>query len=100
MFKKPSLDSYTIYTKSQCSYCDKVKVLLEDKNPKPVIINCDDYLVNDRSGFLSFIKQLAKKHHATFPIVFEKGVFIGGYEQTKRRIDESNDARFIMDMNF
>lgn len=100
MFKKPSLDSYTIYTKSQCSYCDKVKVLLADKSLNSIIINCDEYLANDRSGFLFFIKQLAKKDHTTFPIVFEKGEFVGGYDQIKKRLDELNDDRFIIDMNF
>ena len=100
--RTPNLNSYTIYTKSGCSYCDKVKFLLKNEYHEPLIINCDMYLLEDRSGFLSFIKGLAKKEHNTFPIVFKNGVYIGGYEQTKKHQLEylTKDRGFSIDMNF
>ena len=80
LFQNPSNNGYTIYTKSGCSYCVKAKKLLEKETV--LIIDCDDYLIENKELFLDFIKE---KNHGkemrTFPIIFYKNQFIGGYTE-------------------
>jgi glutaredoxin len=82
LFQNPSDTCYTIYTKSGCSYCVKAKKLLEKEKDTVLIINCDDYLIENKELFLDFIKE---KNHGkemrTFPIIFYKNQFIGGYTE-------------------
>ena len=79
-FQNPSKDRFTIYTKTKCEYCTKVKLLLEDNDIEYIAINCDNYLMNNRDDFLSFIKDLASREWKTFPIVFDDvGNVVGGY---------------------
>ena len=93
-FIVPSLDTYTIYSKSGCSYCTKVKELLTAFDMSFTIVNCDEYLYEDKEGFLEFIKKTANKEYRTFPIVFHKGTFLGGFMETKTFIATQiqNDA--------
>lgn len=76
-FPKPIESGYTIYSKSNCSYCDKAKMLLSDDDF--TIYNCDTYLQNDREEFLDYIKKMAGKEHSTFPIIFKNSNYVGGY---------------------
>jgi glutaredoxin len=85
-FIKPSETTYTIYGKSGCSYCGSIKKILESEYPE--IVNCDDYLVNSREDFLKFIKELAGVEHKTFPIIFHKSKFVGGFTETKLYYDK------------
>lgn len=85
----PDENNYTIYSKNGCHYCVKAKQLLEHK--EPVIIDCDEYLKNNKQDFLSFIKCISNNtEHNTFPIVFYCGKYIGGYNDTKEYF-ERND---------
>ena len=80
LYELPNENEYTIYTKSECIYCDNAKKLLEKE--KTTIINCDDYLVKNKELFLFFIKNLNNGiEHKTFPIIFYKKTFIGGYSE-------------------
>lgn len=74
-YKRPR-SGYTIYSKSQCNYCDKLK----EKMPDAYIINCDEYL-EEVDEFLDFIGTLTDKNPTTFPMVFHDGQFIGGYKE-------------------
>ena len=98
-YEKPSEHTYTIYSKSGCHYCNKAKKLIEKENPH--VIDCDEYLIEDKAGFLAFINEMtANKMTAnemtanemtgnkmtaneikTFPIIFYKNQFIGGYAE-------------------
>ena len=90
-FVSPSLSGWTIYSKSNCKFCSLVKELLVNENEKNLIIDCDSYLEEDkRVAFLDFIRNLAKKEHKTFPMVFLNGEFIGGYTDTKKHIEYHN----------
>lgn len=80
-FTLPNQQGYTIYSKSGCPNCSKIKKLLDYENPKPVIVDCDEYLLEDKEGFLKFIETNAKKEWKTFPMVFYNGQFIGGYQE-------------------
>jgi len=90
-FFDPLEKGFTIYTKRGCSYCTKVKSLLIEKEICFLEIDCDKYLIDDKEGFLSFIKERAKKEHKTFPIVFKDGKFIGGFTETQLHFDKCLD---------
>lgn len=98
MFATPSLDGFTIYTKSNCPYCTKVKELFVHTKPEPIYINCDSYLDGNRDAFLNFMLGYTVREHRTFPMVFLKGVFIGGYTETKEYMETNLfSSDFTMD---
>ena len=86
----PNSLGYSVYTKNNCPFCDKVKQLLENDNI--LIIPCDDFLKNknDKEEFLNFIESITKIKHKTFPMVFFDGKFIGGFTETKKYYEKSN----------
>jgi glutaredoxin len=88
-FEEPSQNGFTIYSKSGCHNCLKIKSLLKDKNLVFNIIDCDEYLIEDKTNFLLFVKEKAKQECNFFPMVFNDGVFIGGYNETKEYIDKN-----------
>ena len=87
-FIKPNCNSFTIYSKSNCCYCEKVKELLNNHKIQFVEVNCDKYLSDSKLIFLTFIKSMANKNFNTFPMVFDKGVFIGGFIETNKHIEK------------
>jgi glutaredoxin len=83
-FDNPSKTCYTIYSKSGCPNCTKVKELLQINKIQFVIINCDEYLLDHKLAFLNFIMNLTSREWKTFPIVFDNNSqFIGGFIDTK-----------------
>ena len=95
---EPATNNYTIYTKSGCPNCTKVKKFLESENKKPLIIDCDEWLIEDKPAFLEFIREKAGKECKTFPMVFYNGEFLGGFDETKI-YKEKQDA-FSVDADF
>jgi glutaredoxin len=89
-FEKPSESVYTIYSKSGCTFCVKVKKLMQEKNLAFDLIDCDEYLLEDKDGFLKFIENLTGKEYRTFPMVFCKNKFIGGFTETKALLDKES----------
>lgn len=89
-FEAPSNNGFTIYGKSGCPNCVKVKGLLKYKTVQFNIVDCDEYIIeeNDKAQFLSFIKSKARRECKSFPMVFFNGSFIGGYTETKKYIEE------------
>ena len=79
---------FTIYSKSGCPNCTKVKKLLFDKNIFYLDISCDEFLLEDKEGFLLFIKEKANKEYRTFPMVFNDAKFIGGFTETQEHFDK------------
>ena len=92
-FKKPSeATQYTVYSKSGCPNCKKVKELLKTKNLLFTIIDCDDYLLDNKESFLLFIQDLTSQEWKTFPIVFNKDSrLIGGFLDTKLYLEQQLD---------
>jgi glutaredoxin len=77
-------NEYTIYSKSGCYYCVKSKEYLGSKGAAFNIINCDEFLFENRVGFLDFMLEVgANPNHKTFPFIFYKGDFIGGFNDLK-----------------
>jgi glutaredoxin len=86
----PSSDGYTIYSKSGCPFCVKAKKLLTSENPEPIVVDCDEYLLENKVDFLNFIKSLTNTDHKTFPMIFHKGTFIGGFTETKQYYEKTS----------
>ena len=88
------IDGYTVYTKTGCTYCIKLKDLFEEKKIECKYINCDEYLKNkkNKEEFLTFMKTLTE--HKTFPMVFYDKICIGGYIDTQAFVEmnEMEDA--------
>lgn len=80
---------FTIFTKTSCPYCDRVKMLLDDENEPYMTVLSDSYLVDPvtKESFLKDIERHAGKPFRTFPMVFSHGRFIGGFAETSRYID-------------
>jgi glutaredoxin len=87
-FEKPS-KGFTIYSKSGCTFCVKVKSLLKEKGLIFNMVDCDEYLIEDKPAFLEFIKELAGREVNSFPMIFFDGKFIGGYNETKDYLDKT-----------
>jgi glutaredoxin len=86
-FEKPQESGYTIYSKSGCPLCNDVKNLLKSRKIGFTVIDSDEYLFEDRDGFIAFIESVAHKPTGGFPKVFADGVFVGGYAETKKYIE-------------
>ena len=97
-FVGPLDSGFTIYSKSGCINCSRVKILLEENRVTYDLIDCDDYILEDKPRFLFFINKLAGVNVKTFPMVFNNGTFIGSYEETKDYVNKMNC--FYTNLNF
>ena len=88
-FIKPCNTTYTIYSKSGCANCTKVKELLEFSKIPFSVIDCDEYLLENKEAFLDFIMNLTSMEWKTFPMVFDKTQFIGGFLDTKIYLEKT-----------
>lgn len=61
----------------------KFKNLLKEKNIFYHEINYDDYLIENKEQFLSFIREKVKTEYKTFPMIFFNSEFIGGFNEGK-----------------
>ena len=91
----PSGEIYTVYTKTNCTYYEFAKLLLEDKCLSYVQVNCDEYLQTDRDLFLKTIREWANNEKiATFPMIFGPtnrdsiGGYIGGFKELRNFIEK------------
>ncbi len=84
----PDAVGFTIYSKSGCPNCTRIKKLLTEKKQTFVEINCDEYLIENKNLFLLFIENLAQKECRVFPMIFNNGTFIGGFNETQELLDK------------
>ena len=87
-FTEPLHKGFTVYTKSGCSNCMRVKKIFQEKKIQFTTIDCDNYLIEEKDNFLSFIKLKSISDHKTFPFIFYDNVFIGGYQETVQFVDK------------
>lgn len=78
---EPSIDQFTIYSKSGCPNCLKVKNFLKTNNFLFNVIDCDEYIIENKADFLSFIENKVGYSLKTFPFVFYNTKFIGGLNE-------------------
>ena len=96
-FIGPDNTCFTVYSKSGCPTCNTVKKFIKDKHFFVTEVNCDEYLLEDKEGFLTYIEEFAGKSHKTFPMVFYRGKFVGGLTDT---IDLLDKILLLFDENF
>lgn len=94
IFELPCENNFTIYSKSGCVNCRKVKDLLKKNNCEYEIVDCDDYLLENKDIFLSFIQSYSAIQWKAFPMVFHNGKFIGGYDETIKYLDKLTSFDF------
>jgi glutaredoxin len=87
-FVEPQPIGFTIYSKSGCHNCGKIKKLLTEKHLFFNEVNCDEYLIEEKECFLSFIENKIKKSYTTFPMIFYDGKFIGGFNEASEHIEK------------
>lgn len=95
------VNTWIVYTKSNCVFCLKVKELLENE-PIITIINCDNWLKHKEKKeiFLDSIKDIIGYEYKTFPMVFLNKKFIGGYIETKNFFDTKSNYELIIEEDF
>jgi glutaredoxin len=86
-FPNPDPSQFTVYSKSGCPNCNKVKNLLKANNIPFNVIDCDEYVLECKTDFLLFIKTIAKQECNMFPMVFVNAQYIGGYNETNNHIE-------------
>jgi len=79
----PAANGYTIYTKSGCPNCVKIKTYLCECGAEMLVVNCDEYIIENKQEFLQFIAKCAEKEIKLFPMVFFNNEFIGGYAEAE-----------------
>lgn len=96
-FIEPLKTGFTIYSKSGCPDCRKAKDLLNVENDIQ-IINCDEYLLEDKEEFLNYIKEKTKGVECrTFPMIFYGEEFIGGLKKLQIYYEEYRSKKFLDD---
>ena len=86
--RDPHIKEFTVYTKKECKYCEKVKELLIDNQFFFTVIPCDDYLLENKEAFLDIMEKKIGQVYKTFPMVFYEGKFLGGFTETEIFIDK------------
>ncbi len=96
----PNPNIFTIYSKSGCPNCEKVKKILDNSKLIYVVVGCDGYLAENKEAFLDHMEKLAGYCVTTFPIVFHRGHFVGGYMETNTYLDELEKQEINFDADF
>ena len=100
LFPQPKKSEFTIYSKSGCPNCLKSKQLLKDKHYSFSVIDCDEFLIENKPLFLSFIEKIAKKEVKMFPMIFDCNKYVGGYNELVSYIDSFQRENLDFDMSF
>ncbi len=90
-FERPKENQYTIYSKSGCPNCFKAKDLLKENKLTYNIINCDEYLLENKEEFLEFIQNISNGICINiFPIIFYNNLLVGGYKELQENIKQKD----------
>ena len=88
---EPKNGEINVYSKSGCPWCTSVKKLLKEKGIGFVIVDCDEFILEDKELFLRFIQEIAGQECKTFPMVFDGKIFIGGFKESVTYLDKLLD---------
>ena len=99
-FPIPEKDQITVYSKSGCINCTKVKTMLKEKGLEFTIIDCDEFILENKEEFLAFIKNMVGKEYRMFPMVFRNSEFIGGYNETVSYFASIEDDTLVFNVPF
>lgn len=79
---------FVIYSKSDCRFCELSKQLLLDEGFEYEFIMCDNYLKEDRDGFLKRMEDKIGHTYRTFPMIFYREQFVGGYKELLKKVEQ------------
>lgn len=84
-YVQPSKKGYTVYTKSGCIQCTEVKNFLRKEGVDIVttIVDCDEYIIEDKPGLIRFLNELAGTEIKMFPVIFFEEEYVGGMKETR-----------------
>jgi glutaredoxin len=99
-FSNPEKGKITVYSKSGCINCIKLKNFLKEKFLAFTIIDCDDYLLDNKEEFLLFLQNKIGYEYKKFPVVFDNGKFIGSFNETMKYITELQEKLLDFDLSF
>ena len=54
--EKPVETGFTIYSKSGCPNCTRIKKTITEKKLTFIEVNCDEYLIEDKEFFYALLK--------------------------------------------
>ena len=91
---KPKVGEITVYSKSGCPGCSKTKTYLKHKQLLHTVIDCDEYILEHKTEFVTFIKQLSGREFNVFPMVFDGNKYIGGYKEMVDYLEKMFDFSF------
>jgi glutaredoxin len=81
-------EGFVVYSKNECRFCELSKQVLLDEGFPYQIVMCDNWLEQDREGFLKRMEEKIGKEYKTFPMVFYKERFVGGYKELLKKVEE------------
>lgn len=99
-FYSPEKGQFTVYSKSGCINCTRVKTLLKEKSIDFSTIDCDEFILENKAKFLAFIQSLTGKEYKQFPMVFDNNQFIGGYNETVKYLASLQEKMLDFDISF
>jgi len=83
--KHPTQNGVTIYSKSGCQNCLKIKAILTKNKLLYTVIDCDEYLIENKELFKQNISKMINLENKSdaifFPIIFNDAKYIGGYNE-------------------
>jgi len=87
---------FTVYTKSGCPYCVRAKDLLQStrRSARVQEIDCDSFLSTpaEKEEFLATMATYCGRSYRTFPMIFHKGQFVGGYSDLVQYLERQNQV--------
>ncbi len=95
-FPEPEQEGFTIYSRTACIKCEKVKGILKAHQIEAKYIYCDLYVEDSfcRVEFLEFMKRLCGFQNRMFPMIFKDGEYIGSYWELYDLFNNYNNEDF------
>jgi len=89
MYPLPDYTTITVFGKKGCLYCKKAKDWLSANGDEFVYIDCTEYTIQ-KPKFFEHINGIptVDREVKTFPIIFMKDRFIGGFSDLVKKIKE------------
>lgn len=91
-----SEDTYTIFSKDNCQWCESAKELLDELRDTGVAdprlqypynyFNCTEMLKTNKAEFIVEINRLSGVEVKTFPIIFKGKKYIGGFQELRKSL--------------
>jgi len=80
-------NDFMVVSLKGCPYCNSAKeIIINDSNSTIINLDLNSNDTEQKKFWNKFVKTQFKKKHDTFPKIFRKGKFIGGYTELQEII--------------